>query len=70
VIAIGNDELGPEAGESIACDKCGYTHPIEFGTSRTLKDDGTWTESHPSKLVGFYRCGGQLYLASLNGRLV
>lgn len=69
-VAIGNDELGKPVGESITCRVCGKQHVIEYGKSRQLRDDGTWTEYTPSKLLGFYRCGGQLYLASLGGRAV
>lgn len=69
-VAIGNDELGEPVGESITCRTCGEQHAIEYGKSRTLRDDGTWTEYTPSKVLGFYRCCGQLYLASLGGRAV
>ena len=69
-VAIGNEELGEPVGESITCCACGETHAIEYGKSRTLRDDGTWTEYAPSKLLGVYSCGGQTYLASLGGRAV
>ena len=69
-IAIGNDELGDPVGDTIRCDKCGGEHPLEYGTSRTLQDDGTWSEPKPSRLIGFYKCGGDTYLGSLNGRSV
>lgn len=69
-VAIGNDELGEPVGESIKCRVCGEQHAIEYGKIRTLRDDGTWTEYTPSKVLGFYRCDGRTYLASLDGRAV
>ena len=71
--AIGNDELEllPAAPEAITCPHCGSEHPIEYGTSRTLKKDGSgWTDPVPSKLLGFYKCGDTSYLATLNGKLI
>ena len=69
MLAIGNDELGNEI-EQINCPHCGQVHEIEYGTSKTLLPDGTWSEPVPSKLLGFYRCGEKLYLASLSGRSI
>ena len=69
-IAIGNDELGEPVGDSVTCRTCGEQHAIEFGTSRRMLDDGTWSEPEPSNLLGFYKCGDGLFLASLNGRAV
>lgn len=66
-VAIGPDELG-EPAEVIRCASCGQTHPIEYGTSRTLRPDNTWTEPVPSKTLGFYSCGGHLYVGTVNGR--
>ena len=67
-LAIGNDELGDPVGESIDCPRCGKSHPIEYGTSKTRQPDGRWSKPKPSKLLGFYKCGDKLYVASLNGR--
>jgi hypothetical protein len=67
-LAIGNNDLGDPIGETITCPHCGGTHEIEYGTKKTLQADGTWSEAVTSKLLGFYKCGDDLYLASLNGR--
>jgi len=67
-LAIGNDELGDPVGELITCPHCGETHEIEYGAKRTLQDDGTWSEPVPSRLLGFYQCGDDLYLASIDGK--
>lgn len=67
MLAIGNDELGKEIDE-VLCPHCGAVHAIEYGTSKRLMPDNTWSEPKPDKSLGFYRCGGELYLASLNGR--
>jgi hypothetical protein len=69
MLAIGPDELGDEI-EQFNCPHCGQVHEIEYGTSKTLLPGGTWSKPVPSKLLGFYRCEGQLYLASLNGRSI
>lgn len=66
-VAIGADELG-DPTEVAQCAVCGAEHPIEYGTSRTLLPDGTWSEPKPSRTLGFYRCGGQLYLGTIDGR--
>lgn len=63
MMIIGNDELGPALEDTIKCPKCGQEHPIEYG-EETLRD-GT---RRPSKLLAFYRCDGNLYLAGINGR--
>ena len=68
-LAVGNEELGPEA-EEILCPICGQTHQIEYGTSSRLQDDGTWTDPVPSKSTGFYKCQGKLYLGTINGRVI
>lgn len=68
-LAVGEKELGPEA-EAILCPTCGQTHPIEYGTSRRLQDDGTWTDPAPSKSAGFYKCQGKLYIGTINGRVI
>lgn len=66
-VAIGADELG-EPTETIDCARCGQTHPIEYATSQTLRADNTWTEPVPSKLLGFYKCCGELYVGTVKGR--
>lgn len=69
-VSIGNDELGPPLGDTVTCKTCGNEHPVEYGTSRRILDDGTWSEPEPSRLLGFYKCGEQLYLAGVAGRQV
>lgn len=66
-VAIGADELG-EPTEVIHCTRCGEPHAIEYGTSKTLRADNTWSDPAPSKTLGFYECQGQLYLGTVNGR--
>ena len=67
-VAIGADELG-EPAEAIQCARCGQTHQIEYGTSRTLLADGvTWSEPVPSRTLGFYKCAGQLFVGTVGGR--
>lgn len=70
--AIGNDELDrlPVAGDGVVCKICGKTHPIEFGTSKSLMPDGSWSRPTVSRLAGFYTCGKDTYLASIDGRLI
>ena len=68
-MAVGNDELG-EYAETIKCDKCGKEHEIEYGTSSHLLPDGTMSKPEPSKTIGFYKCGDQSYLGTINGRLI
>lgn len=68
-IAVGAGELGAPANE-ILCPHCGNMHPIKYGTSRTLLPDGTWSEPKPDGLLGYYKCDGKVYLATLNGRLI
>lgn len=62
MFAIGNDELGPPIGETVECPHCGGTHRVEYG-EKVLKD-GT---KEPSRLLGFYRCGGHAYLCAIGG---
>lgn len=66
-VAIGPDELA-EPAEAVDCTRCGEQHVIEYGTSRTLLADNTWSEPVPSKKLGFYKCGGELYLGTVEGR--
>ena len=67
-IAVGAGELGEPADE-ILCPHCGRTHPIQYGTSRTLLPDGTWSELKPDRLLGYYECD-KVYLATINGKLI
>jgi len=69
MLAIGNNELGEPAGDTIKCPFCKGEHPIEFGTSRRVLEDGTLSEPEVGTL-GFYKCGDSSYLASINGRLL
>ena len=66
-VAVGKHELGEPVGETVPCPHCGAEHAVEYGTSRRLLPDGTWSKPEPSKLLGFYRCGDSLYLASVDG---
>ena len=68
-MAVGNNELG-EYAETIQCAKCGKEHEIEYGTSSHLLPDGTMSEAKTSKLLGFYKCGDNTYLGTINGRLI
>jgi len=63
--AIGNDEFCEPVGETIVCPLCGQIHPIEYGYK--VNADGTKT---PSKILGYYKCGNDAYLAAVNGRSV
>ena len=69
-ITIGNNELGEPAGETIECLFCKQQHPIEYADSRTPLDNGEWSEPEVYKQLGFYKCGDQSYLASVDGRLL
>jgi len=72
-MAIGNNELAskPKAGKTAKC-QCGCEHNIEYGTSKTLLPDGTYTKPRVSKMVGFIRCdkNGKTYLATIEGKLL
>lgn len=52
-IAIGNDELGEELGETVDCWVCGARHPVE--------------QSEPP-VLSFFRCGDKLYLCGIKGK--
>ena len=47
-LAVGNDELGGEVGETVVCKRCGEEHTVQYGDK--VEPDGTKT---PSKLLGF-----------------
>lgn len=64
-VAVNSDELG-EPTETIRCKRCGETHAIEYGTSKTLQPDGTWSDPVASKLLGFYTCTGKLYVGTID----
>lgn len=66
-VAFGNDELdnAPPVTETVKCEICGEQHPVEYGDK--ILPDGT---KEPSKVLGFYKCGGKTYLASVAGKLV
>ena len=66
MLTIGAYELGEKVSE-VQCQHCGKTHPIEYGKSKILLPSGEWYEPKPSKTIGFYKCCGSVYLASLNG---
>jgi hypothetical protein len=65
MIAIGNDELeaAPQLGKTIKCPICGNRHKVEY--AEEILADGT---KRPSKLLAFYRCGGNSYLAGIDGK--
>lgn len=65
MIAIGNNELGEIAGDTVACPCCGQPRAVTFG--ERVNEDGT---REPCNRIGFVTCGGKTYLATLNGRLV
>lgn len=65
--AIGPDELG-EPTETIRCTRCGNDHKMEYGTSQTMRADGTWSEPVPSRLIGFYHCVDGLFVGTINGK--
>ena len=64
-IAIGNDELGEEAGENVTCPNCGKKHKIEYGEKKNKK--GEWK---PSKMLGFVKCGEKSFLVTINNKLI
>jgi len=65
MLAIGNDELAeaPDMPDTFICPRCGLTHTVKYGEH--VHEDGTRT---PSKLLGFYKCQGEDYLCSINGK--
>ncbi len=67
ILRRNNDELGKSdnIGEIIKCPNCQQIHNIEYG-EQVLKD-GT---KIPSKLLGFYTCGGAKYIAGINGKKI
>lgn len=67
MLAIGNEELENKdaIGDRIYCDKCCVSHAIKY--SEEVMEDGT---RKPSKLLGFYNCGGEVYLATIKGKVI
>jgi hypothetical protein len=67
MLTIGNDELEKNAaiGEMIDCPHCGEIHPIQYGNE--VMEDGT---KKPSKLLAFYKCGDEIYLAGIAGKRI
>jgi len=63
-VAIGNEELGDELGETIKCPQCFKEHTVDNGT---VKDKETGKQV-PSKLLQFYTCGDTTYLIGINGK--
>ena len=65
-VGFGNDKLAklPKVDEAtmIECLQCGGEHPIEFGIDAET--------GQKTNLVGFYKCKGTSYLASVGGKLV
>ena len=69
-IAVSNDELGKNLGETIKCPHCGSDHAVEqSGPSKTHKSTGEVIEG-PSGLLQFYRCGEASYLCGINGKAI
>lgn len=66
--AIGNSELGGWFEKSVRCPNCGEAHTLEFGTKRTMRTDGTWSDPVTCKSTAFYRCGDKTYMAGIGGR--
>ncbi len=64
-VAIGNDELGDEVGETAICPNCGKQHEVSYGEE--VKEDGTKVKSD---LLGFVKCKKHSYLVSIKGQLI
>ena len=64
MLAIGSDELDdmPELGPTVECWRCGATHAVEYADAIV---DG---KPVPSKLLAFFRCGGESYMCGIKGR--
>lgn len=69
-IAVGNDELGKNLGETIKCPRCGADHAVEqSGPSKIYRSDGEVIDG-PSGLMQFYYCGDMSYLCGINGKAI
>lgn len=67
MFAIGNDELEEcvAIGETIVCPHCQEIHDIKYGDE--IMSDGT---KKPSKILAFYTCGNNIYLAGIDGKMI
>ena len=67
--AIGNDELAhkKQIGTHVVCKHCSKNHEVEYGTSKKLLPGGGWSKPVKSNM-GFYKCGDNRYLASIDGK--
>ena len=67
MFTVSNDELekAPNIGETIICKKCNKEHKIEYGEE--ILPDGLKVSS---KVLAFYRCGDNTYLAGVNGKSI
>lgn len=61
MLAIGNNELGEKLGKTILCPHCQEKHPIKHGTD---------SKGNVSKLLSFYDCGENSYLAGIEGKSI
>ena len=68
MFSISNLELAKKkpAGKYATCKRCGEKHIIQIGKKKM--PDGTYKEDG---MIGFVECNdGQIYLASINGRIL
>ena len=67
MFAISNNELNKKPthkGKTIKCYKCGKNHKIRYGKSMydgELRDDD---------FLGYYKCGKDMYLATIGGKAI
>lgn len=63
MLAVGNDELGSEVGDTTECPRCGQQHEVR------LSND---SDGKPSRMLLYVACpeSDSLYLVGLNGRRV
>lgn len=60
MLAIGNNELGAEVGETAQCPHCGTAYHVEYGVDAET--------GLPTNIIGFVRCGSDSYLVAVGGR--
>lgn len=68
MFSISGEELSKEkkAGKYAKCKRCGEKHVIQIGKKKM--PDGTYQEDG---LIGYVECNdGQIYLASINGKIL